>query len=447
MKTNLLNTFVIFIFLILCVPSFAQVWYLEVDIPKFTPLDKTPPIIQWILPSDTVNSSKYSFKLELTDSPYPVAKVRTRLNKQNWKEHKNPFSLEEDQKAKKEIDKELAGKGSDDRTMGKHQILPFSLQEGRNEIEISVTNQGPATTDTIFTVFYVPAIRELPTLHLVTVGVGSYKFEDIDTLDYPAKDAIAIDSIFTYQDRLYKEIKRYPLRDEEATKKAIVSLIAKVKNCVDKNDAIIAFFSGHGDKHIIPNIEAEIRFMPHDFDKNDRENTGILNDYIISEIKKMQCNSFIIFDACHSGSVAREDLLTAKSGNKNSKKMTKEIDRRQRKNVGENVLLNASEDEAFEHSKWKHGALTKALLEAFEGRIDEEFIPTEGDLYHIMSKNGKYITSIQYLKEMSKDGLVDAKELLIYVNHRVRELVRIQRGKQEPVFEGKGDFFLYQMHK
>ncbi len=451
MMTNLLKTFTTFILITLCIPALPQALdKAKVDFPNIVPFNKTPPVIQWIEPveTDTVNSAKFSLMLELSHSYYSISKLRTRLNKQNWKEHKDPFSPEKDQEAKKAINAQLTGKNNyyKDTKMNKHQILLFSLQEGKNEIEVSVTNQGQISTDTTFTVFYTPATIQLPTLHLITVGVGFYKFDNIRPLTYPAKDAIAIDSIFIHQDRRYKGIKKYHLTNEKATKEAIVSLIAEVKKSVKKNDVIIAFFSGHGDKAYIQNIEEwEIRFMPHNFDNNDKENTGILNSYIIDEIETMQCNSFIIFDACHSGSLLMGGL--ASKSIRSSKKMETKIKQRQKKNQKELIVLNASEDEAFEHPKWKHGALTKALLEAFEGRIDEEFMPTDENAFRIMSKNGKLISSVQYLKKISKDGLVDAKELLIYTHHRVSELVNLQNGKQEPVFDGQGNFFLYQIHQ
>jgi len=448
MKTNLLNVFAIFILLILCLPTSAQVGGID----KLVIFDKTPPFIQWIDPIKKVSSREFSLILELSRSSYPISKLKTRLNKQNWKEKKDPFSPDKAQETQKQVDEMLRGKGKSkpfykDAAIQQLEILPFSLKEGNNEIEISVTNQGQITTDTIFTIFYEPTVVSLPILHLITIGVGSYKFDNIKSLSYPAKDAIAIDSIFTHQGKLYKGVKKYHLTDNDATKQAITSLIADVKKSVKENDAIIAFFSGHGDKDILTNItEQEIRFMPHDFDKEDKENTGILNSYIINQITSMHCNSFIIFDACYSGSLLTSGLVPKSS--KSPKKMSMEIKRRLKKNKKENVILNASAKEAFEHLKWRHGALTKALLEAFEGQIDQEFMPSKENERLMMSENGKkYIPSHLRLREISKDGFVDAKELLEYVNHRVRELVSLQNGKQEPVFKGKGNFFLYQIHK
>ncbi|MGB1243171.1 MAG: caspase family protein [Chitinophagales bacterium] len=456
MKTNLLK---LCIFLTLSVSSlslYSQGW--GVDILEILPYNPTPPEIQWINSIDTVHSSKFPLILEV-NSIYPIESVRTKINNNKSKTWNRLFLPENAQKRRKQAT-DLLQKGRANykilppyplykgKVIDQIEILELSLQSGINKIEVAITNKGKTTKKMTFYVFYKDSPNNiLPVLHLVTIGVGNYLMEDIQTLNYPAKDAEAIDSVFVSQKDLYNTVKRYHLTDSLATTEAINTLIEEVKNSVKKNDVIMAFFSGHGDKTYYSNIsQEEIRFMPYNFDHENKVNTGILGSSIISEIERMPCNSLIIFDACHSGKIVSNNLLSKSSSARKAMKM--KVKRRLKRNKKQSVILTASAEEAYEHPDWKHGALTTAILEVFNNQINTHFTSDDKEESLTISRNGKrWITTPQLLQEIAGDNLIDAQELLRYVNHRVPELVRGQEAEQIPVFKGKGDFFIFQTHK
>ncbi len=455
MNTNLLKLCIAFFLSASSLALYPQGW--EVDLSEIVPYDANPPKVQWVNPTDTVRSSKFSLILEV-NSNYPIESVQTKVNHENWRTWKGLF-LSENAEDRREQANELLQKGANsytilppyyyykDAIIDQLEILELSLQSGINKIEVAVTNKGKTTNKTTFHIFYKDTPNNiLPVLHLVTIGVGDYLMDDIQTLNYPAKDAEAIDSVFVNQKDLYRNVKKYHLTDSTATKEAVVTLIEEVKKSVNKSDVIMAFFSGHGDRTSYGKIsQEEIRFMPYNFDHGNKANTGISGSYIINEIEKMPCNSLLIFDACHSGKLVSNGLVAKSSGAKKAMKV--KVKRRLKKNKTQSVILTASAEEAFEHPDWKHGALTTAILEVFDNQINTNFTSDYKQDPFTFSRNGKrLITTPQLLQEITADGLIDAQELLRYVNHRVPELVRNQEGEQHPVFKGKGDFFIYQLH-
>ncbi|MGB0930257.1 MAG: caspase family protein [Chitinophagales bacterium] len=454
MKTNL---FKLCVFLTLSVSSlslYSQGW--EVDI-ELIPYDPTPPEVEWVNTIDTVHSRKYSLILEV-NSQYPIDRVQTRINDGKWKDWNRLFLPKNAEEKREQANELLQKRGNnykasqpfyyyEDAVIDQLEILDFFLQLGINKIEVVVTNKGKTTTKNTFYVFCKGISTELlPQLHLITIGVGNYMMGNIDTLDYPAEDAKAIDSLFVTQKELYRNIKKYHLTDSLATREKIITIIEDLKKSVHKNDVIMAFFSGHGDKTYYGNLSREeIRFMPHNFDHDNKANTGISGNYIINEIEKMPCNSLIIFDACHSGILVDSGV---KSKSSSAQKMMKmKVKQRLKKNKKQSVILTASAEEAFEHPDWKHGALTTAILEVFDNQIKINLISDYNEVLSTLSRNGKrFITTPQLLQEIAADGLIDAQELLRYVNHRVRELAHSQKAEQIPIFKGKGDFFIFQLH-
>lgn len=461
MKTNLLKIGTLFTLLVFSSPLYPQVWG-DLSKIKEKPYDPNPPKVQQIeTEADTVYLEEYPLVIEAF-SNYPIIKVSTKINNQEPKEWSNLFLRENAKKSREKVNSLLKKKGAYKTTkthsqkpplpfyenvvLNQQEILDLTLEPGINNIQFSITNSARKTTDTIFQVFYSDdTFRSLPILHLFTVGVGDYEQDDIPTLNYPAKDAEAIDSIFVNQESLFRDIKRYHLTDSMATYDNILAKIGELKDSVSNDDVIIAFFSGHGDKgYLSKTFTEEIRFMPYNFDHDRKNNTGIQLNIIKDDIEKLPCNSLIIFDTCHSGKLVSSGLVSRSSS---SKKINDLVIQRNKENKRESVILTASATDAFEHAEWGHGALTKSILEVFEGRIDEKFIPDYKKELLNMSEKGKLEGSPQNLKGIIKDSFVDAKELIGYVKHRVPELVKMidEQESQMPDSEGESRFFIYQL--
>ncbi len=79
---------------------------------------------------------------------------------------------------------------------------------------------------------------------IISIGINNYIDKGIKSLNYAEKDSedIAISFSSFYKRNIYK----YSLVGEKATKKEILSVINKVSNLAKKDDTILFYFSGHG---------------------------------------------------------------------------------------------------------------------------------------------------------------------------------------------------------
>jgi hypothetical protein len=206
-------------------------------------------------------------------------------------------------------------------------------------------------------------------LYVLSVGVS--KYEKLGGLPFAAKDAEDLQAAFTRLGgtNLCKVVKGRQFTNEEATRSNI--LIAGLGSWLldqplTRHSLAIITFSGHGlhDKH------KNYIFAPHNYNPQDPDMTGIYFTDLQRYLRRLPCPALVIFDTCHSGA-AENDVDVAKI-----------VSRTMDEGTGRWAFMVACnlDQKANETRRWKHGAMSLALLECLEGKYlysNEGLPPTE----------------------------------------------------------------------
>jgi len=238
------------------------------------------------------------------------------------------------------------------------------------------------------------AAERLPQLSIIAVGVNHYADPAIATLDYSRADAEAILRMF--RDRagdLYTVNQSLLLANEEVTRaqwqKTMQNLKDSLAEDVSPDDLIVLFLAGHG---VLDPKTERYYFVGYDLQVADylegRLTAGISwEDF--RTLSDIPCRKLVVLDTCHSG--ALQPLST---------RSLKAAVRALQEDVFLSLTASAGNERSEEDERWGHGAFTKSLLEALDGRADT-----------------------------SGDGLVTLRELFRYTQETVPQLTE---GRQNP---------------
>jgi uncharacterized caspase-like protein len=183
--------------------------------------------------------------------------------------------------------------------------------------------------------------------------------------------------------------------DKDATASGVKDGLAWLQKETTGRDLAIVFLAGHG----VTDAKNQFWFLPYDADPSRISSTAVSHHDIVDVLHDLPGKKILFLDSCHSGAAlpslvrtrgvpvdvnaAINDFATAESG------------------VVAYVASTGREVSA-ESDEWRHGAFTKALIEAIgEGKAD-------------ITHKGRITTS-----------LLDA-----YLSERVKELTG---GEQHPV--------------
>ena len=234
----------------------------------------------------------------------------------------------------------------------------------------------------------------LPQLSIIAVGVNRYADPAIATLDYSRADAEAI--LRVLRDRageLYTVKQSLLLANEEVTRKRWHTTMQDLKASLTENvlpdDLIVIFLAGHG---VLDPKTERYYFVGYDLQVADylagRLTAGISwEDF--RALSDIPCRKLVVLDTCHSG--ALQPLKT---------RGLKAAVRALQEDVFLSLTASAGNERSEEDERWGHGAFTKSLLEALDGRADT-----------------------------SGDGLVTLRELFRYTQETVPQLTE---GRQNP---------------
>jgi WD40 repeat protein len=235
-----------------------------------------------------------------------------------------------------------------------------------------------------------------PTLYALVVGVANYQNPGLK-LEYSAKDAQDLAAALKKQSGgLYRDVNVKLLTDGDATSSGVKDGLLWLQKEMTSHDLAIVFLAGHG----MTDAKNEFWFLPYEADPARLLTTGVSRTDIVGVLHDLPGKKIIFLDACHSGAVLASATthtrgVTVDVGAAINDFATAE---------GGLVAYAASTGREFsiESDEWKHGAFTKALIEAIgEGKAD---------ILH----NGKITTA-----------LLDS-----YLANRVKELTG---GEQHPV--------------
>jgi hypothetical protein len=200
-----------------------------------------------------------------------------------------------------------------------------------------------------------------PKLYVLAVGVSRYKDPTLQ-LRYAAKDAGDVTAAWAAQEGgLYSKVVTKTLRDEEATREAILDGLDWIERETTSRDIALVLLSGHGDN----DSDGAYYFLPYDVDADRLRRTGVPDIEIRRSLAHVSGKALFFFDTCHSGSV-----MTGRKG-------AKGVDVNGFVNElasAENGLVvfaaSTGREFAYERDGWDNGAFSKALIEGLSGKAD-----------------------------------------------------------------------------
>jgi uncharacterized caspase-like protein len=234
-----------------------------------------------------------------------------------------------------------------------------------------------------------------PVLYALLIGVAGYQNPALQ-IGYSAQDATDLASALKAQSGgIYRDVKIRLLTDRDATVAAMKNGLDWLQKETTNRDLAIVFLAGHG----VTDAKKEFWFLTYEADVSRLSSTAVSRHEILDALHDLRGKKILFLDVCHAGPVllpgaqipgasvdlntAINDFATAESGF---------------------VVYGASvgRELSIESDAWKHGAFTKALIEAIgEGKAD---------ILH----RGKITTAL----------------LDVYLAERVRQLTD---GRQHPV--------------
>ena len=172
---------------------------------------------------------------------------------------------------------------------------------------------------------------------------------------------------------------------------------------IQEEDLFVLFISSHGFiyKDSVPSGDVWIPYedfmiQGSNFDDAAMKATSVSYQDIIVNLSQMQCKKLVLIDACFSGGINKEEKQQEVQSINDK---IKEAGKRQPGLV--TITSSTGEQPSYEDAEWQNGSFTEAILEAFE--------------------KGDY----------NRDGVVSLSELYKYINQRIPELVRTQKGQAQ----------------
>lgn len=227
-----------------------------------------------------------------------------------------------------------------------------------------------------------------PNLYAVITGISDYKGEELDLM-YAAKDAADFSAVlssaarkllntdgkehvFTYN--LITAEPRYQLPEKNAIKKVLQDIGEKASS----NDILLIFFAGHG--IMSGKDKKQFYFLTADASRSTAADAvaevGISTDELTDWIKPSSIRAqkrVLIFDACNSGQAIRdfvqlgkpEQGYVAARGDEKGQQV-KAIEKLNNQSGLIILAASASNQNAYEMSRYSQGLLTYALLKAIK---------------------------------------------------------------------------------
>lgn len=263
--------------------------------------------------------------------------------------------------------------------------LEVELSSGENKIQVSVLNVGGAESykETVYTT-YTPETETKPDLYIVSIGVSNYKDANYN-LKYADDDAQAVADLFKTNSADYGKIENFTLLNENVT----VENIQKLKTELQKtkvDDKVIVFFAGHG--LLDDSLDYYLATYNTNF-KNPKEGS-LPYDSLESILDGIPARNKLLFmDACHSGELDKEDLITftevtteqkdvlfrgneKQLGMQYSFELMKELFTDLRRSTGATVISSAGGTQlSAEADEWENGAFTYCLLQGLKDKKAE----------------------------------------------------------------------------
>jgi hypothetical protein len=263
--------------------------------------------------------------------------------------------------------------------------LPKDLQD---LIQVTAATDAPtAAFSNVVIQRLQPEPAPPPKLYLVVLGIDTYADPKIQPLSFSVADAEAVaEELRSSSQGIYTLEESILLTNKDATPqewhRTIEQLRAKLKGVAKPDDLVVFFLAGHG---IVDEETKNYYYIGHNFTLSnlaERVYSACIGSDDFRSLADIPCRKLVLLDTCHSGAVQpprSRDLKYAV--------------RPLQDDVIFTVTASTGEQRSAEKAAWKHGAFTKCLLEALDGRAAD-----------------------------SRDGIVTLDGLVAYVKQSVPKL-------------------------
>jgi hypothetical protein len=283
----------------------------------------------------------------------------------------------------------------------------LKLPPGEVKVSVRVYSRGDGlASKPVEAKVSVAPPAELPTLHVLAVGVSAYRDASLaNGVRFAATDAQSVAAVLT-DDSLKAMARIAPavvLNDDAVTKEGLRAALGDFAARVKPADLFVLHLAGHGTA-----LDGEYYFYPYDLLPSSNavvRERAISGEELNNLLKPIRANkTVVLLDTCNSGQFRLPDRST---GDRDS------INRFAR--LSGRVVLAAAGDEnlALEHPERRSGIFSGALISGLRGDADTD-----------------------------KDGFVEVHELGEFVVMEVQRISEQRFGQvQSPWIEMHGNFF------
>ena len=306
----------------------------------------------------------------------------------------------------------------------KHYTKSFAIElsAGRNKIQASVTNdKGFESLKETFSILY--DIKETkPDLYLIAIGVSEYH-DEMYNLDYAAKDAEDISSLFKDKNNGFENVHTIKVLNKNATVENVLKLKSQLNNS-KVDDVVVLFFAGHG----MLDSEMNYYLATTEIDVNDMSNSALRYDYLEGLFDGIPARKkVIIIDACHSGEVDKEEEFTDTDMEITDENVVFRDIRSANALVSETKITTQTSFELMKmmFADIRRGTGSTVISSAGGGEYAYETEENKNGIFTYVLLNG----IISKKADLNKDGDIMISELRDYVSTTVS---KITKGYQNP---------------
>jgi WD40 repeat protein/Tfp pilus assembly protein PilF/uncharacterized caspase-like protein len=269
------------------------------------------------------------------------------------------------------------------------EAVEVELSYGANTIQVVAINEKGAESVMDAHEVLCEAPVEKPDLHLVAVGVSTYR-DSRYNLVYAEKDARDLATFFESRREQFNRIHVDLILNDDATRGRILK--SKDQLAMSRvDDVVVVFLAGHG----VLNSSLDYFFAGADMDFADPSAHGLTFDEIESLLDGIPARKkLLLMDTCHSGEldtgnvefaveVDEPDLrVTRRSvrgglerlrvrdlSQENARRLAQSLFVDLRRGTGASIIAAAGGDEySLESDDWRNGVFTYALLQGLSAR-------------------------------------------------------------------------------
>ena len=247
----------------------------------------------------------------------------------------------------------------------------ISLVEGENKVLIELVTPNGVIQSNEMIINYKP---KQPNLHVLSIGIPhrDLKFTTVDAENFANafQNQTGLNKVFN---KIYLDKKNTKENTRNLDIRAAMEDLKRRYNSdltggkINREDVLILFISSHGKT----DENNDFKILASDYETyGDVSNIDYKRD-ILDILNQIDCKKFVFIDACHSGSAQGARLVNQ------ARFALEEINAAY---PGLNVLTSSQVDElSYEDDSWGNGAFTKAILEAFSGKIMDNNINPDPD--------------------------------------------------------------------